>query len=71
MAVSAMNLISPVTSGAVFFKLSKLLHQEDALSFPCFRLMSESHLRSPGHHLDDAFLAVGETALRCEYLLPQ
>jgi hypothetical protein len=36
-AVSVMHLISPVTSGTVFFKLSKLLHQEDALSVPCFR----------------------------------
>jgi hypothetical protein len=60
-AVSVMNLISPVTSGTVFFKLSKLLHQEDALSVPCFRLMSESRLQSPGHHLD-AFLVVGADA---------
>jgi hypothetical protein len=49
-----------VTSGTVFFKLSKLLHQEDALSVPCFRLMSDSRLGSPGHHLDDAFLVVGQ-----------
>jgi hypothetical protein len=60
--LSVMNLVGPGTSGTIFFKLSKLLRQEDALSVPCFRFLSESRLRSPGHHLDDAFLVVGADA---------